>query len=187
MIGELLAHDGVVETCELRASYGFMALHGGSLERATAEIARAAAEASGASLYAVEQPEDLQWHIPSHRHDPADAPRLAAFLGHVDRVVSVHGYGREGWWTRLLLGGADRDLAAHAATVLRAHLDGFEVVDAIDDIPVELRGLHPGNPVNRTGVGGVQLELPPRVRGLGPNGRPEYVAALVAGLAAVFA
>jgi phage replication-related protein YjqB (UPF0714/DUF867 family) len=187
MIAELLAHDGVVETCELRAPHGFLAIHGGSLERATAEIARAAAAGCGASLYAVEQPEDLQWHIPSHRYDPADAPQLAAFLEHVDRVVSVHGYGREGWWTRLLVGGGDREFAAHTATVLRAHLDGFEVVDAIDEIPVELRGLHPGNPVNRTGVGGVQLELPPRVRGLGPNGRPEYVEALVAGLTAVFA
>jgi phage replication-related protein YjqB (UPF0714/DUF867 family) len=186
MIAELLAHDGVVETCELRASFGFLAIHGGSLERGTAEVARAAAARCGASLYTVEQPEDLQWHIPSHRHDPAEAPRLAAFLDHVDRVVSVHGYGREGWWTRLLLGGGDRALAADTAAVLREHLDGFEMVDAIDEIPVELRGLHPANPVNRTG-GGVQLELPPRVRGLGPNGRPEYVEALVTGLAAVFA
>lgn len=186
MIAELLAHDGVVETCDLRASYGFMAIHGGSLERGTAEVARAAAARSGASLYAVEQPDDLQWHIPSHRHDPAEAPHLAAFLGHVDRVVSVHGYGRDGWWTRLLVGGRDRELAGYAAEVLRLHLAGFEVVDAIDEIPTELRGLHPENPVNRAGRG-VQLELPPRVRGLGPNGRPEYVEALVTGLAAVFA
>jgi phage replication-related protein YjqB (UPF0714/DUF867 family) len=185
MIAELLAHEGVVETCELRGPLGFMALHGGSLERATAEIARAAAAACGASLYAVEQPEDLQWHIPSHRHDPGEAPRLAAFLDHVDRVVSIHGYGREGWWTRLLLGGRDRELAASAAIELRGHLDGFEVVDELDAIPVELRGLHPDNPVNRVAAGGVQVELPPRVRGLGPHGRPEYVVALVRGLAAV--
>ncbi|MGZ4677363.1 MAG: poly-gamma-glutamate hydrolase family protein, partial [Acidimicrobiia bacterium] len=169
------------------ASFGFMALHGGSLERATAEVARRAADRAGASLYTVEQPEDLQWHIPSHRYDPGAAPRLAAFLAHVEVVVSVHGYGREGWWTRLLVGGANRALGAHAATVLREHLEGFEVVDAIDQIPRELRGLHPDNPVNRTARGGVQLELPPRVRGLGPNGRDEYVDALVDGLATVFA
>jgi phage replication-related protein YjqB (UPF0714/DUF867 family) len=30
-----------------------------------------------------------------------------------------------------------------------------------------LRGLHPANPVNRVRNGGVQLELPPRVRGYG--------------------
>ena len=34
--------------------------------------------------------------------------------------------------------------------------------------PVDLRGLHPDNPVNRTRAGGVQLELPPRVRGHSP-------------------
>jgi len=41
--------------------------------------------------------------------------------------------------------------------------------------------------VNRCRGSGVQLELPPRVRGLGPNGRGEYVDALVGGLAALFA
>ena len=60
------------------------------------------------------------------------------------------------------------------------------MLDGIDAIPRELRGLHPDNPVNRPRAGGVQLELPPRVRGLGPNGRPEYVDALVGGLAALF-
>ncbi len=187
MIADLLEHDGVVETCELRATFGFMALHGGSLERGTAEIARRAADASGASLYTVEQPDDLQWHIPSHRYDPRDAPALAAYLDHVDVTISVHGYGRDGWWTRLLVGGANRAFGTHAAAVLRSHLEGFEVLDGIDEIPRELRGLHPDNPVNRPDRGGAQLELPPRVRGLGPNGRTEYVDALVAGLAAVFA
>ena len=100
--------------------------------------------------------------------------------------MSVHGYGREGWWTRVLVGGADRVFASHVAETLRGHLDGFEVVDDLEDIPQELRGLHPANPVNLTRGGGVQLELPPRVRGLGPNGRSEYVDTLVAGLAHVF-
>ncbi len=186
MLSELLEHDGVVETCALGATVGFMALHGGSLERGTAEIARAAATRAGASLYAVEQPEDLQWHIPSHRYDPEHAPALAQYLGHVERVVSIHGYGRDGWWTWVLVGGADRELAGRVAATLRTHLDGFEVVDDLDAIPRELRGLHPANPVNRTRSGGVQLELPPRIRGLGPNGRSEYVEALVTGLVHVF-
>ena len=186
MLAELLDHDGVVETCTLQAPVGFMALHGGSLERGTAEIAREAAERSGASLYAVEQPEDLQWHIPSHRYDPDSAPALRRYLGHVERVVSIHGYGREGWWTRVLVGGSDRELAAQVAVTLRTHLVGFDVVDDIDAIPRELRGLHPDNPVNLTRGGGVQLELPPRIRGLGPNGTAEYVDALVGGLTHVF-
>jgi phage replication-related protein YjqB (UPF0714/DUF867 family) len=42
------------------------------------------------------------------------------------------------------------------------------VEDDIEKIPKELRGLHPKNPVNSTRSGGVQLELPPRVRGTSP-------------------
>jgi phage replication-related protein YjqB (UPF0714/DUF867 family) len=187
VIAELLEHDGVVETCALHAEFGFMAIHGGSLERGTAEVARAAAARCSASLYAVEQPDGFRWHIPSHRYDPEAAPALGRFLAHVDRTVSVHGYGREGWWTRILVGGADRALAAEVAAALRPCVPDFDVVDDIDAIPPELRGLHPDNPVNRCRGGGVQLELPLRVRGLGPNGRPEYVEGLVSGLATVFA
>jgi phage replication-related protein YjqB (UPF0714/DUF867 family) len=36
-------------------------------------------------------------------------------------------------------------------------------------IPSHLRGLHPSNPVNLVASGGVQLELPPRVRRAGPD------------------
>jgi phage replication-related protein YjqB (UPF0714/DUF867 family) len=183
MFADLLAHDGVTERVELASRFGLMAIHGGSLERGTAEIACAAAAASGASLYTVEQPEDLRWHLPSHLVGPDGSTGLAEFLDHVDVVVSIHGYGREGFWTRLLLGGRDRALAARIGGSLRAGLPGFEVVDDVDEIPATLRGLHPENPVNRARVGGVQLELPPRVRGLGPHGRPEYVDALVAALA----
>ena len=48
-----------------------MAYHGGSLEEQTDVIAALAAERSGASYYAVLQPEDVQWHIPSHKFSPA--------------------------------------------------------------------------------------------------------------------
>src|SRR5688572_7938881 len=108
---ELLAHDGVEEELVLRGSFGFMAFHGGNLEEGTDGIASAAAEASDASLYAVRQPVDLRWHIPSVEVVPADSPALARFLDHVDVAVAVHGYGREGMWTTLLLGGGNRALA----------------------------------------------------------------------------
>jgi phage replication-related protein YjqB (UPF0714/DUF867 family) len=187
MFADLLAHDGVTERVELASRFGFMAFHGGSLERGTAEVAVAAAAASGASLYTVEQPEDLRWHLPSHLVGPEGSPGLAKFLDHIDVVVSIHGYGREGFWTRLLLGGGNRELAARVGAALRAGVPGFDVVDDLDAIPAALRGLHPENPVNRARAGGVQLELPPRVRNLGPHGRPEYVDALVAALAGVVA
>jgi phage replication-related protein YjqB (UPF0714/DUF867 family) len=57
---------------------------------------------------------------------------------------------------------------AGLATALRDALPDYDVVDELDAIPERLRGVHPDNPVNRVGGGGVQLELPPRVRGLGP-------------------
>jgi phage replication-related protein YjqB (UPF0714/DUF867 family) len=184
---ELLDCAGVREATVLRSNLGFMAIHGGSLERGTAEIATAAADAGGASFYTVEQPPDLRWHLPSHLIGPESSPALAAFLDHVELVVSIHGYGREGCWTRILAGGADRRLASRVAAHVRDAVPGFEVVDDLDRIPRELRGLHPANPVNRARGGGVQLELPPRIRGIGPNARNELTTALVDGLAGVSA
>lgn len=161
----LLASDGVLEHCELRGSFGFMAYHGGSLEEQTDVIARHAAERSGASYYAVLQPADLQWHIPSHKVSPDESPVLQRFLNHVDVVVTVHGFGRRGLFTSLLLGGQNRALAHHVAGHLSPRLPAYDVVTELEAIPKELRGLHPANPVNLPRQQGVQIELPPRVRG----------------------
>ena len=188
MLADLLAHPGVEEVCELRGRFGLMAFHGGSLERDTDVIAEAAATRAGASFYAVRQPEDLNWHLPSVAFDPAHSPALARFVAHVDTVVAVHGYGRAEMWTTLLVGGTNRPLAARLRTALEAGLgDGFTVVDDLARIPEALRGQHPRNPVNRPRLAGAQLELPPRVRpGTGaPTYRPEYEAAVVEGLVAV--
>ena len=189
MFAELLAHPGVEERCELRAPVGVMAFHGGSLEQMTDVIAEQVASASGASLYTVVQPPELRWHIPSKLIDPAASPALASFVDHVDTAIALHGYGRSGMFTRLRVGGRNRELAAHVRTVLGRHLEGYEVVDDLDVIPVELRGLHPDNPVNRPRSAGVQIELPPRVRGLGPfwadrtgPGPVPHTEALIAGL-----
>ena len=113
MLDQLLGHPGVEEVLELRSRFGFMAFHGGSLEEMTDVVAAAAAEQAGASYYGVLQPPDLQWHIPSTQFDPAHSERLAAFVEHVEVVVAVHGYGREGYWATLLLGGSNRPLADH--------------------------------------------------------------------------
>lgn len=188
MLGELLDHPGVEELCELRGRFGLLAFHGGNLERGTDAIAVAAAEEAGASLYAVRQPPDLRWHVPSIAFDPADSPRLAAFVDHVEVVVAVHGFGRVDMWTTLLLGGRNRPLAARLGGALRTRLgDGFTVVDHLAGIPERLRGLHLRNPVNLPRHQGVQLELPPRVRsGTGaPTYDPAYEAAVVAALAEV--
>jgi len=55
MLRELLQRPGVREILELRGTFGFMAIHGGNLERATDVVAREAAERSGASCYSVIQ------------------------------------------------------------------------------------------------------------------------------------
>lgn len=190
LFAELLATEGVEEVLELRSPVGFLAFHGGSLERMTDVVARAAAERAGASCYAVLQPPDLRWHLPSTRFTPAASPKLARFLDHVDVAVALHGYGRMGMWTSLLLGGSNRGLAAHVGGALAAALPDHEVVTDLDAIPSELRGLHAANPVNRPAAGGVQVELPPRVRGLTPHwagwsgpALPPPAEALVAALA----
>jgi phage replication-related protein YjqB (UPF0714/DUF867 family) len=163
---ELLAHPDVVEESVLRSTFGFMAYHGGRLESMTDTIARTAAEQSGASYYGLLFPDDVP-HITSIAFDPDLSPTMTAFLDHVDVVVTIHGYGRDGFWTRLLLGGHHRDLASHLALHLCEALDGYEVLTDLDQMPTQLRGLHARNPVNRPRGGGVQIELPPRVRGQG--------------------
>jgi phage replication-related protein YjqB (UPF0714/DUF867 family) len=182
MLADLLAHPGVEEVCELRGRFGLMAFHGGSLERGTDVIAEVAATRAGASFYAVRQPEDLNWHLPSVAFDPAASPALARFVAHVETVVAIHGYGRAEMWTTLLVGGTNRPLAARLRAALEAGLgDGFTVVDDLEAIPTQLRGQHPRNPVNLPRGGGVQLELPPRVRpGTGaPTYRPAYETAVI--------
>jgi phage replication-related protein YjqB (UPF0714/DUF867 family) len=183
VLDQLLATPGVQERCVLGSTFGFLALHGG-LEAGTAEIAQAAAVASNASIYAVVQPDDMRWHIPSHAYEPAHSDALLAFLAHVECVVSVHGFGGlrgdDDRWITGLLGGSNRELAAEVAVQLRAALPGYRWLDDMERIPSHLRGVHRDNPVNMTSGGGVQLELPPRVRKT-----PSDCAALVGALAAV--
>jgi phage replication-related protein YjqB (UPF0714/DUF867 family) len=169
VFADLLATPGVVEEVELRSSVGFMAYHGGNLERVTDVVARGAAEASGASLYTVCQPDDLRWHLPSSAIGSKPSAALQQFVDHVEVAISIHGYGRHGFWTSLLLGGRNRVLAGHVAACLRTALDDYQILDELDAIPKPLRGLHQHNPVNLPRSTGVQIELPPRVRGMGPR------------------
>ena len=168
LFADLLAHPGVDEVVELRSRLGFMAYHGGSLEEMTDVIARRAAERSDASYYGVHQPSDLQWHIPSIQVTPRDSQALAHFLDHVEVVITIHGYGRQGFFTTLLLGGGNRPLADHVAVHLREHLPAYEIETDLERVPPELRGQHAANPVNLPVGKGVQIELPPRVRGASP-------------------
>lgn len=170
-VAALLSLPGVREEVQLRSRFGFMAFHGGHLEEVTDVVASLAATLAGASCYAILHPADAP-HLPSSSFGRDRSPLLARFLDHVEVVVTVHGYGRVGMWTSLLAGGSNRVLATHLATHVRAALPGYEVIDDLDTIPSDLRGLHPTNPVNVPPGGGVQLELPPRVRGTSPLSPP---------------
>ncbi len=164
----LLADPGVTERLTLGTSFGLMAFHGGTLELHTDRVAERVAAATGASLYRICQSGSRPVHIPSHRVSPEASEDLRTFLDHVDVAVALHGYGRPELHRSILLGGSNRALAQHLALHLIPALGHYEVLTDLDDIPRELRGLHPGNPVNRPSDGGVQIELPPRVRGMSP-------------------
>ena len=161
MLDELIATDGVREVAVTRSRVAVMALHGG-LEHATFPLAESIAERSGSSLYAVVQPENFWWHVPSTRYDPAMSDALAGIVTHADLAISLHGFGRPGYEDTVLLGGSHRSLAATIGRALRD--EGIRAIDEVDEIPKGLRGLHPANPVNLPAHGGVQIELSDGVR-----------------------
>ena len=161
-MADLLATPGVREVVHLRGTAGVLALHGG-LEQHTAEMARAVAALARASRYTVVLPAGLYWHVPSVCFDPGQSAALARFLGHVDTVLSVHGFGRKGFAGTVLLGGSNRSLARELGGALRRRT-ALRVVDDLEAIPRPLRGVHRRNPVNLPHRGGVQVELSPGAR-----------------------
>jgi phage replication-related protein YjqB (UPF0714/DUF867 family) len=190
-LAELLTLPGVQEECTLRSAVGFMALHGGSQDRGTHEIASRAAERAGASYYTIVQPRGMRFHLTSRRHNPDQSVRLRAFLQHVAVAISVHGFGRDGFDWRIdpafglviepygparrgsqtgplrgiILGGRNAELLEAARRLFRDRVPGYRVADE----RVRL-GFHPENPVNLPLAQGVQIELPPGLRGIGDFG-----------------
>lgn len=190
-LAELLALPGVREECVLRSRVGFLALHGGSQDRGTDQIAQRAAEQAGASFYGIHQPPELRVHLTSRLHDPAHSMLLRAFLEHVEVAISVHGFGRDGFalWVDperglvidpygpalrgsqtaplrgIIVGGLNTELVHAARRLLHDRFAGYHVADE----RVRL-GFHPENPVNLPSAHGVQVELPPGLRGIGGFG-----------------
>jgi phage replication-related protein YjqB (UPF0714/DUF867 family) len=190
-LAELLAIPGMREECILRSRVGFMALHGGSQDRGTDQIARRAADEAGASYYAVLHPAGLRVHLTSRLYDPDHSPSLRAFLEHVNIGISVHGFGRDGFalWLDpdrglivepygppmrgrqigplrgIILGGRNEQLLGAARTLFSGRFADFHLADE----RVRL-GFHSRNPVNLPAAHGVQIELPPGLRGIGEFG-----------------
>lgn len=162
---ELLAQPGVVEQAEVRGRFGFLAYHGGPVERVTTMIATRAAAAADASFYGIDQPAERPLHLPSTRYSPDESPLFRRVIEHIDVVCTIHGYGRDMDKQHVLLGGQNRELAEHVAAELRPRLsDRFPVITDLEAIPKELRGVHSRNPANLPSAGGVQIELPPALR-----------------------
>ena len=141
-------------------------------------IASVAAERSGASYYGVLQPEDVQWHIPSHKVSPDSSPQLATFIEHVDIVITIHGFGRRDHFTSLLLGGQNRDLADHVARHLEPRLPDYNIVTDLDLIPqgpARPASRQPGEPAPAAGcadrAAATHPRLEPDLGGLGPQPR----------------
>ena len=175
----------------MRSAVGFLALHGGSQDRGTDQLASWAAEQSGSSYYAIVQPSGLGVHLTSRLHNPDHSETLQSFLQHVEIAISVHGFGREGFsvWVDperglmiepygpalrgrqtgplrgIIVGGQNGDLLDAARRLLHDRFAGYHVADE----RVRL-GFHPDNPVNLPSAHGIQIELPPGLRGIGDLG-----------------
>lgn len=192
VFAELLTRPDVTEHVDLRSRVGFMAFHGGTLEKVTDIIATEAAAAAGASYYGVVQSAEDPTHLPSTEVSPEASPAMAEFFDHVDTVITVHGYGRKTRLFDVLLGGQNRALALHVRAHLQPVLPDYRFVADLDDIPRELAGQHPRNPVNRALNRGVQIELSPAIRwnraewgwsDQGAIGRAQQVDTLIEALA----
>ncbi len=164
MATSLLETSDAYEELEIRSKVGLMAYHGGTLEKATDAIARETAALCGASYYGLIQTNDDPLHFPSTKLFEYASENLNIFFQHVRVVITIHGYGREHLFHSVLLGGRNRALASHLASFLKMALPDYSFENDLEQIPKELRGLHPKNPVNIPALTGVQVELPPTLR-----------------------
>ena len=164
MATRILETSDAYEELEIRSKVGLMAYHGGTLEKATDAIARETAELCGASYYGLIQTNDDPLHFPSTKLFEYASENLNIFFQHVRVVITIHGYGREHLFHSVLLGGRNRALASHLASFLKMALPDYSFENDLEQIPKELRGLHPKNPVNIPALTGVQVELPPTLR-----------------------
>lgn len=129
-----------------------IAIHGGSIEIGTSQLAKDVAERAGTDLYTFEGIKDSRnriLHITSSRFDEPVAKSLVAKSKH---TLSIHGC--TGSRPVTYLGGLDKRLAAKIES--RLEKAGFKVRRA----PSHLNGTHPSNICNENASDqGVQLEL----------------------------
>ncbi|HWP97569.1 MAG TPA: poly-gamma-glutamate hydrolase family protein [Syntrophomonadaceae bacterium] len=142
--------DYQIITQDRGSSTSILAIHGGSIERETSEVASAVASQGGYDFYSFVGLKPRPLHITSTHFDE---PIACSMVAQSDQTLSIHGcYGTQKAVTNL--GGRDNALGQKVKQQLESA--GFSVVRA----PGNLGGRDPDNICNRNREGaGVQLEL----------------------------
>lgn len=150
---ETLNEDYRIQAVERNSSLTLFAIHGGSIEPGSDQLARLLAD-DHFNLYIfeglkTEKPFDL--HITATHFDEPQALKLAA---QSESCVSIHGYIGDGS-KAVCVGGNDKMFAENIVNTLKAAKLDFEVIYPCLAYPAT----HPKNIVNRCANKGVQLEI----------------------------
>lgn len=139
------------------SSTAVIAIHGGSIESGTSQMAKAVAKRTGADYYTFEGIKNRNNNILHITSSNFDEPIGKALVAKSTKTLSIHGCAGSSKFT--YVGGQDKKLAAKVEARLEAA--GFRVRRA----PGRLNGNHPSNIANENAVDkGVQLELSTSLR-----------------------
>ncbi|MGW9385412.1 poly-gamma-glutamate hydrolase family protein [Streptomyces globisporus] len=137
------------------ATWAAIAVHGGSIEGGSGEVARELSRGGQSMAYyefaGIKSSGNSDLHITSTNFDE---PQGVALVGAVRRCLSFHGYVGTAGRAETAIGGLDADLVARVTDCLTRA--GFLVTTA----PSEIAGTNPNNICNKTAsAAGVQLEM----------------------------
>ncbi len=156
---------GFVEYARFAGGVAVLAVHGGGIEPGTEELAEYAAAETGCSLYVfsgrLEKGNSRLRRMSRSLFREEDSLR-SRVIGQANAVISIHGHGRDA--NEIYAVGASEVLKGMFVELMAQRLPAFPVVTDPAKIPKGLAGLHPDNVVNLPAGGGLQLELPARLR-----------------------
>jgi phage replication-related protein YjqB (UPF0714/DUF867 family) len=147
---------------------GIFAPHGGGIEPGTEEIARAVAQATGATLYVLSAKRptaNAALHVTCTKMKPGVSQKLDAALKACRVAIGIHGHGRTKDGGAIYVSGLAAEAVKLCSESLRNALgDHWAVIDDAGEIPADLAGVDKQNFINRVKDGGVQIELPRALR-----------------------
>lgn len=146
---------------------GIFAPHGGGIEPGTEEIARAVAQATGATLYVLsaKRPSgNTALHVSAEHMLAGISTKLDSAVKACRLGIAIHGHGRTKGHPIYVSGLAARAVKVAADSIRNAIGANWEVVDELSKVPKELAGQHKDNIVNRPREHGIQIELPRALR-----------------------